>query len=226
MADFGSLLAAAIDVGGRSGQATYQTLIDAANGVHQVGNMDRHVIVGLLRSSRSDGWSCIESMLLAAQREEGLRQAILEAADEAHPQAFSRLIDLAVDHNMIRFPATIRALAVWLGFSEDADRVDDASKRLKLLQTCRSDLRLAARRVLEGDPWETYVGLRAIAQHDIQPAVDLARRALVLPDKHNRAAAVRFLAASLLPGEVLVPIFTAVTADPDLAVAATAHRAM
>jgi hypothetical protein len=43
MADFGSLLAAAIDVGGRSGQATYQTLIDAANGVHQVGNMDRRI---------------------------------------------------------------------------------------------------------------------------------------------------------------------------------------
>src|SRR5690606_22325779 len=108
--DLGPVLAAAIDRGGATGEAVFQTLIESGNGEHAVGGMGRHVIVGLLRSSRPDGWEYVEAMLLAAQRQEGLRQSILEAADEAHPDAFTRIIDLAVRENLIRFAATIRAV--------------------------------------------------------------------------------------------------------------------
>ncbi len=224
--EVGPLLAAAIDAGGPSGEATFQTLIDSGNGDHAIGGMGRHVIVGLLRSSRPEGWAFIESMLLAAQRQEGLRQSILEAADEAHPDAFTRLIDLAVNENLIRFAATIRAVSVWFGVPEDAEHIDDAERRLRLLQTFRVDRGLAARRVIEGDAWDTYAGLCAIAQHDIQPAVDLSRKALALPDRDNRAAALRFLANTQLPSEFLLPIFVAATADPDLGVASMSHQAM
>ena len=48
------------------------------------GVMGRYVIVGLFRADRQDGWAYVRGMLRAAQRQEGLRQAILEAADEAH----------------------------------------------------------------------------------------------------------------------------------------------
>ena len=188
--------------------------------------MGRHVIVGLLRSSRPEGWAFIESLLLAAQRQEGLRQAIFEAADEAHPDAFTRLVGLAVNENLIRFASTIRAVSVWFGFPEDAAHIDDAERRLRLLQDFRADQPLAARRVVEGDAWDTYAGLCAIAQHDIWPAVDLAREALARPGRDNRAAALRFLANTQLSSELLLPIFVTATADPDLGVASMAHQAM
>ncbi len=222
----GPVLAAAIDEGGAPGQETFETLVESANGDHSIGGMGRHVIVGLLRSGRPDGWELIESMLLAAQRQEGLRQAILETADEAHPDAFTRIIDLVVSENLIRFAATIRAVSVWFGFPEDAEHIDDAARRLEMLQTFRTDRELAARRALEGDAWDTYAGLCAIAQFDIEPAVDLASNAAGLPNRDNRAASLRFLHNTQLPGESLMPVFTSMTADPELAVASLAHQAM
>src|SRR5690606_22505059 len=179
--EIGPILAAAIDAGGPSGEETFQALVRSGKGDHPVGGMGRHVIVGLLRSSRPDGWEFIESMLLAAQRQEGLRQAILEAADEAHPDAFSRIIDLAVRENLIRFAATIRAVSVWFGFQEDAEYIDDAARRLEMLRTFRLDRELAAQRVMEGDAWDTYAGLCEMAQFDVEPAFDLAARAARLP---------------------------------------------
>jgi len=224
--ELGPLLAAAIDRGGATGEAVLEVLLESGNGDHAIGGMGRHVIVGLARCSRPEAWDHIEAMLLAAQRQEGLRQSILEAADEAHPEAFNRIIDLAIRENLIRFPATIRAVSTWFGFPETAEHIDDAARRLELLCRFRLDRTLAARRVLEGDAWDTYAGLCAIAQFDIEPAMDLARKAAILPLRDNRAASLRFLANTQLPGETLLPILAEMTADPDLAVASLAHGTM
>lgn len=224
--EIGPVLAAAIDSGGSTGEAVFRTLVESGSGDHAIGGMGRHVIVGLLRCARRDAWEYVEAMLLAAQRQEGLRQSILEAADEAHPEAFTRILDLAVSENLIRFAATIRAVSVWFGFPESAEHIDDAARRLEMLRQFRLDRELAARRVLEGDAWDTYAGLCAIAQFDVEPALDLARRAAALPGRDNRAAALRFLANTQLPDESLLPVFAAMTADPDLAVASLAHRAL
>jgi hypothetical protein len=78
--------------------------------------MGRHVTAALLTAARPDGWTFIEGLLLAAQREEGLRQAIFEVVDEAHPEAFKRMLDLIVAHDLVRFTSTVRALDVWLGY--------------------------------------------------------------------------------------------------------------
>src|SRR3712207_9483814 len=82
--------------------------------------MGRHVSAALLGSEREDGWELVERLLLAAQRQEGLRQAVLEGVDEAHPQAFRRMLALILEHGLTRFSATVRALDVWFGFAEGA----------------------------------------------------------------------------------------------------------
>ena len=47
--------------------------------------MGRHVIVALLGAARPEGWEFTERLLLAAQRQEGLRQSILESARRGAP---------------------------------------------------------------------------------------------------------------------------------------------
>src|SRR5262245_44221854 len=79
----GSLLAAAIDAGGKTGNEIFETLCASARGEHEIGIMGRHVTQALLCASRQDGWEFVEKLLLAAQREEGLRQTILESVDAA-----------------------------------------------------------------------------------------------------------------------------------------------
>lgn len=78
----GILLAAAIDAGGKEGDEVFRILCESARNEHEIGSMGRHVTRGLLVASRPDGWEFIEKLLLAAQRQEGLRQVILETIDE------------------------------------------------------------------------------------------------------------------------------------------------
>ena len=111
----GYLFAAAIGKKDQIGDEVLEILVASANGTHQTGMMGRHVVRALLCSPRVEGWEYIERMLLAAQREEGLRQVILEAIDEAHPQEFRRILRLVVDQNLIRFSAATRAFSVWFG---------------------------------------------------------------------------------------------------------------
>jgi predicted DNA-binding WGR domain protein len=122
----GILLAAAIDAGGVEGDAVFEILTASARGEHPIGAMGRHVTTALLVTSRPDGWDFVERLLLAAQREEGLRQVILETVHEAHPDAFRRMLRLILDEDLIRFSATIRAANVWLGFGWDIDTARSA----------------------------------------------------------------------------------------------------
>lgn len=218
----GPLLAAAIDQGGPEADQVVTTLVDIGNGEHAVGVMDRHVIVALLRASRPDGWAFVERLLLAAQRQEGLRQSIVEAADEAHPAAFDRILDLVVDHDLVRFAATVRAVTVWLGFTADVDQIPLVRARLDQLRRLRRDGD-ARRGALAGhDPWPAYIALCVLAMGDVMQALSAADDLLGGPQPDVRAAAVRFVAATTLPEAT--PRLVAMLDDPDLAVAALAHR--
>lgn len=116
----GVLLAGAIDAGGPEADGVYQILCDSASGLHEVGQMGRHVTSALLCSNRRDGWSFCERLLLAAQRQEGLRQTILETVDEAHPDAFRHMLRVVLDNDLARCAATTRAADVWFGLRWDA----------------------------------------------------------------------------------------------------------
>ena len=93
----GVLCAAAIARGGEEAERIFRILVDSARSEHEIGAMGRHVTRGLLLASRPEGWEFIERLLLAAQRQEGLRQVILETVDEAHPEAFRRMLRLILD---------------------------------------------------------------------------------------------------------------------------------
>jgi len=101
----GLLLAAAVDAGGPEGEKVFEILKESATNQHEIGSMGRHVTRALLVCSKPEAWEFTRKLLLAAQRQEGLRQVILEAVDEAHPTAFKRMLKLILDNNLIRFAA-------------------------------------------------------------------------------------------------------------------------
>ena len=219
----GGLLASAIDLGGESGDAVYATLVEVGNGEHAIGVMGRSVIAALLRSHREDAWAYILGMLRAAQRQEGLRQAILEAADQATPAAFDLLLAEVLDEDLLRFAAGVRAAGLWVGALTDVEHTAETRAALEQLQTMRrdSDHRIAA--VTAGEPREVYAGLCASAMEDAFSAIDLA--ASVLRDRaaEHRVSAVAFLSRVALPParRLLIEAID----DEDLAVAWLAHGA-
>ncbi len=218
----GPLLAAVIDRGGPEGEAVLQTLIQVGNGEHPIGVMDRHVIVGLLRAHRPEGWDFIGRLLLAAQRQEGLRQSILESVDEAAPEAFDRMLDLIVEHDLLRFAASVRAASVWIGFSADVTDIAVVEQRVRRLRELRRDRSAAQAAISSSELWDVFLGLTAVAMDDVSVAVELARAPFVHPDPNIRAATLRFLSSTSLTS--VVPWSFASFDDPDLGVAALAFH--
>jgi hypothetical protein len=216
----GLLLGAAIDAGGPEGEQVFEILRESATNEHEIGGMGRHITRALLVASRPEGWEFVEKLLLAAQRQEGLRQVILESIDEAHPEAFRRMLRLILEHNLLRFSATVRAIDVWFGLRWDALTPAVLKKTVELTLRFLED-RQAREQALEketGDP--LYLALWATAFEDAETAIEPARRLLKDKSVERRYVAVHFLAQlGLAAGKaVLVDALD----DEDLRIAVTA----
>lgn len=221
---FGTLFAAAIDQGGDDGQAVFDTLTASARGEHPIGAMGRHVTRALLSASSPEGWAFVEGLLLAAQRQEGLRQVVLETVDEAHPEAFRRMLRLILSHDLTRFSATLRAAGVWFGFAWEEVKPRHVIPVLEQALACL-EAPVARERALAGDdPEAAYVALWAQAFEDAPSAIEPAARLL-----QDTRPAWRFVGAHALSQfglhqalEALVPALD----DPDLQVAGYAFVAL
>ena len=220
----GYVLAGAIDAGGPTADRVLETLLQSARGEHAIGVMGRHVTRALLTCGRPEAWEFVEKFLLAAQREEGLRQTILETVDEAHPAAFRRMLRLIVDHDLARFSATVRAADVWFGYQWDAvsvKKVNDVVARAAALLDDGAAQLTAWR---DPDPETAYLGLWAAAVTDWRTANKWAAEGLSDPAVERRYVATHTLASLALTGATkrIVPMLD----DPDLRVAARALRAV
>jgi hypothetical protein len=113
--EVGRLLGAALRGDGREGEAVRRVLIESINGEHEIGVMGQHAITGLLHSDDRQDWEVIGKLLLAAQRQEGLRQSILAEVHRGSEGAFRYMLGLILEHNLGRFSATVQSFDMWLG---------------------------------------------------------------------------------------------------------------
>jgi hypothetical protein len=191
--NLGILFAAAIDAGGPEGEEVFQILCASGRNEHEVGGMGRHVTRALLSASRPDGWQFVENLLLAAQREEGLRQTILETVDEAHPQAFRRMLKLILDQNLARFSATVRAFDTWLGYQWDAVSAGVVNKTIEKMLLYLEDA-TARETALKGkDAEPVYLALWTQAFDDAVAVVAPATELLKHPSAEHRFVATHLL---------------------------------
>jgi hypothetical protein len=197
---FGPLLASVIDRGGRVGDEVFDVLIASAEGEDEVGSMGQHVVSGLLGSAREDGWGYIERLLLAAQRQEGLRQVILESVDEGHPEAFTRMLAVILEHGLLRFSSAARAVSVWFGLPQAAGDVKRLEALLESAARYRADRAAIAAAVSDAEAQEAYVALCAAAWSDAPGACAMAASALTdAVSVERRFALLYFLAQVRIP---------------------------
>lgn len=190
----GLLFAAAIEAGDAQGEAVLQVLLASAKGEHEIGAMGRHITRALLVANRTEGWVLSENLLIAAQRQEGLRQTILETIDEAHPQAFRRMVRLLIDKDLTRFSATIRAVDVWLGMGWESINQKIVKEILgQILQFLEHPS--AKLEALDSDEAEkVYLALWTLGFENAIAAIPQAVKLLQHPQVEHRFVAVHFLA--------------------------------
>jgi hypothetical protein len=217
----GPFLASAIDAGGSDANEVFRVLVDSAEGTDEVGGMGRHVVSGLLGASRPDGWELIERVLLAAQRQEGLRQAVLEAADEGHPDAFRRILEVVLEHGLLRFSAAVRAADVWLGTAWDVGNAREVERALRQVVAFLDDESARSDALTGGSAEDGYIALWVGAFRDAPRTLMPAQVMFRSGDPERRMAAIHH-AADLQLGDA--KLLAAALDDPDMRIAAFAVR--
>lgn len=223
--EVGLLFAATIDAGGKEGDEIFNILKASASGQHEIGAMGKHVTRALLVASRKDGWEFIEKLLIAAQRQEGLRQAILETVDEAHPEAFRRMVDLVLDKDLVRFSSVVRAVDVWFGFNFDVLSPAKVKQALRDVANFLKNPKLRKAALAGDDLNAAFVALMVAAFDDINDAITLAVK--LTKDKSSidrRLLGVHFL--DTLNADATIPHLLPLVDDPEPKVAAFALSAI
>jgi hypothetical protein len=210
----GYLFAAIIDAGGPAAETVLTILQDSAANHHEIGGPGGHAIRGLLCCARPEAWEFVEKLLLAAQRQEGLRQTILEAVDEAHPEAFRWMAGLLLDQNLIRFASVARAAAVWLGGEEAVEDPKKLKDDLHVIRNLLKNPAVQQKAIAKGDATTAYRGLWAIAFEDATAALKAATPLLKDKNPARRFAAAKIAVETSLPeaADLVLPLLN----DADL----------
>lgn len=218
----GKLLAAAIDSHTKTGDRVFEILCQSARGEHEIGRMGSHVVTALLTCSRPEAWEFMEKMLLAAQREEGLRQSIVASVDEAHPEAFKRMLRLILEHDLIRFSSVVFAMDVWLGFRWDSAATGVVKRTLTTLLRLLEDETVRDKALGDGDAETCYLALWSHGYFDAGVAVPKALQLLSHKEPERRFAAVEFLVQSRLDN-AKIALITALGDEDERIIARALH---
>ncbi len=218
------LLAASIDKGDRTGYEVFDILKQSATNQHEIGVMSNHVIRAMLQSQRVEAWEYIEKMLLAAQRQEGLRQSILESLPHAHPEAFRRMLRLILDEKLVRFAATVRAIDLWFGFLWDSMSTGHAQSIVERAVAYLDDPAARAEALKGDEPESTYLALWCEGHGDAEAAAEAASS--LLNDRSPEKRWVGIHALSMFGLSETLGRIVPLLGDEDLRVAARAFDAI
>lgn len=200
------LLATVLRSGGREADEVRSVIVDSINGEHEVGRMGPGAVATLLNSDERSDWEIIGKLLLAAQRQEGLRQYILETVSEAHPGAFRYMLGLILEHDLVRFSSVVQAFDVWLGYQWAGGSTKVVHKGLSKLCDFLDDEAVRTETIERGDGEDTYLALWATAHCDADQAIPAITRLISDDDPARRYAALAILSRiGLVPDIYEIP---------------------
>lgn len=215
--EIGVLCAAVISAGKKQdADLVFETLRQILNGEHEIGAIGRYLFLALAAADREEGWGLLEKTLLAAQRQEGLRQSILRVMGLANPEAFRRILQLIVDQKLVRFSSVVQFLDVWFGLEWSSMAASELDKSARLVLSFLADEQARKKAFAGQDAKAISLALWAEAYWDQQGAAEMAGQLLDSKDVAVRYVAVlhgRRSHIARVPGRPLKAV-----RDPDIRV--------
>ena len=142
-------------------------------------------------------------LLLAAKLQEGLRQAVCETCDMGCLDAFTYMIGVITDNDLIRYSSVKRAVGTWTGLisesSKDLDRI--SGKTLALINSCLGSEKVRGEALASDDVMQIHMALWAEAVYDVHAAVDRMKE-LAVTGTHPQVLSVTYFARELLSDDL------------------------
>jgi len=172
-------------------------LADILAGEDEIGLVNRGIIMGLLTTDDPQNWKLVEDLLLAAQRQEGLRQTILESLDETSIGALRHFIRVILDNDLARFSAVVRAVDTWFGFGWEAPKKKTIERVLTLADGFLSEPASALTTLMtpgnKQDNLEVYTALWSFALSNTDHAIVRASELVKHENRSPRLVGLMFL---------------------------------
>lgn len=148
--------------------------------------LSRDVIQAVLRSSDEELKDLLMKLLLAASRQEGLRQAILESADAGSAETLRKVMQVCADNDLYRFSSAARALYTWTGLYHEVPDIDRARELGRKALECLQDEEKRQEYSLSRNPIEVYLSLWALGTKEILDTRAPVQKLLDDPEKYRR----------------------------------------
>lgn len=178
----------------------YQLMLDIVYGRSDEGKIDSSIIKALLLLDRDESRKAIKDLLLSAQRQEGLRQTILEVLDEAHPNNLKYILTVILKNNLVRFSSVVRAFNVWTGLDFIEPRKKTVLKGFELAVKYLNDEEIingtdkGINKLLNiKDVFEIYMALWAVGVNDIEKTSKIIEDLLQKDDNRIKMVTLYFI---------------------------------
>jgi hypothetical protein len=167
----------------------------------------------------------VEKLLLAAQRQEGLRQTILEALDETSVGALKYMTKVLLDNKMTRFSSVVRAVDVWAGLGWEAEKETTVKLFLEKAHEYLEQPALIPEAVKSKNNMEVYMALWAMGVHDVAITKPLVEALFDNGNVEKRCLALKF-AEETKYYNINMPLFYRALEDKEEVVLGLALRGM
>ena len=157
----------------------------------------------------------IEKLLLAAQRQEGLRQTVLEALDETSIGALKYIIRVIIDNHLARFSSVVRSVDVWAGLGWESERETTVRNFLEKAYQYLNDPVAIPAAIKSENNADVYMALWAQGVYDVEETIPLLQQLYKEGNAEKRTLALLF--ASITGHyKIRMPFFYPALADEDL----------
>jgi hypothetical protein len=189
------------------------------------GKVSRNIIKALLNSEKQQNWELVEKLLLAAQRQEGLRQTILEALDETSIGALQYMIKVIIDNKLTRFSSVVRAIDTWTGLGWDSEKETTVRNIIELAYGYFANPETIAHGVKSKNNNEVYMALWVQGVLDVQKTVPYLHELLEKGSVEKKSLALKFAGETSDP-YLEMPLYFKAIEDDNLQVLAFAAPRM
>jgi len=213
---------AAIDTGNKE---IYQLIEDIIFNKHPEGKVSQNIIKALLNSEQKHCWELVEKLLLAAQRQEGLRQTVLEALDETNTQALQYLTNVIVENKLTRFSSVVRAIGTWTGLGWESEKETVVKNIVSLANTYFNNPGQISEAVKSKNNNEVYMALWVQGVWDVEQTVPYLHQLFDKGNIEKKCLAIKFAAETGDP-YIQMPLYYKAVLDGDVQVLAFAGQPM
>ncbi|KQT33910.1 hypothetical protein ASG22_17585 [Chryseobacterium sp. Leaf405] len=216
------LWSAAIDTGNKE---ICQLIEDIIFNKHPEGKVSQNIIKALLNSEQQHCWELVEKLLLAAQRQEGLRQTILESLDETNTQALQYMTNVIVENKLTRFSSIVRSIGTWTGLGWESEKETVVKNIVSLANTYFNNPEQIPEAVKSKNNNEVYMALWVQGVWDVEQTVPYLHELFDKGSIEKKCLAIKFAAETADP-YIQMPLYYKAVLDGDLQVLAFAGNPM